>query len=283
MLERDGISDTILVAQDGSPAAQAAAGVAIQLARSQNLLIQGLYVVDEALALGTYTNYHAELGSADEPTSRAELIAWLKERGNAALQWLEARCQASDVFVTTDLLVGGVPELVLREAAQVQLLAMGRRGHGHAGDPDHLGRNFRAIAHHARQPILVGGDEQRLVQRLLLAYNGSERAQHALTWASLLQRTLSAEVLVLAVQESTDASRQWPAEMQSHLAQSDLANYRFLSRRGQPATEIVAVAAENQVDLIVMGRYRHTALLEWLVDSTVDRVLRSTQLPALIV
>jgi nucleotide-binding universal stress UspA family protein len=37
-----------------------------------------------------------------------------------------------------------------------------------------------------------------------------------------------------------------------------------------------------QADLIVMGRHRHAALLEWLTGSTVDRVLRGTQLPVLL-
>jgi nucleotide-binding universal stress UspA family protein len=43
-----------------------------------------------------------------------------------------------------------------------------------------------------------------------------------------------------------------------------------------------AVAAANEVDLIILGRYRHGALVEWLVGSTVDRLLRATSLPILI-
>lgn len=38
----------------------------------------------------------------------------------------------------------------------------------------------------------------------------------------------------------------------------------------------------RRLDLIVMGRYRHTALLAVLLGSTVDRVLRQTQLPVLM-
>jgi nucleotide-binding universal stress UspA family protein len=55
-----------------------------------------------------------------------------------------------------------------------------------------------------------------------------------------------------------------------------------LHRLGQAASEIVAAAEETQADLIVLGRYRHTALLEGLLGSTVDRVLRGTQLPVLM-
>jgi nucleotide-binding universal stress UspA family protein len=280
--ETDNASNIILVAQDGSPAAQAAASVAIQIAQSRNLAIRGLYVVDEALVLDTYADYQAELGDIEKPTSRDDLVARFRERGETALQLLAARCQAAGVPVTTEIEFGGVLELLLQEAAQVELLALGRRGHRHAADPGHLGSHFRTIAHHIRQPLLVGGDEQRPIQHLLLAYDGSQSAQRALDWSSLLQQTLSAKVLVLAVQESGDTPGQWGMDMEAQVAQSGLTHYEFLTRLGQPATEIVAVAAENQVDLIVMGRYHHIALLEWLAGSTVDQVLRNTGLPVLV-
>jgi len=130
--------------------------------------------------------------------------------------------------------------------------------------------------------MVVGGDEERPVHRLLLAYNGGENAQHALAWTNLLQRTLPSDVLVLSVNENGHSSRNMSSEMVDQLNQFGLTNYRFLSGEGQPAPQIVAAAAENHVDLIIMGRYRHTALLEWLVGSTLDRVLRHTPLPVLV-
>jgi nucleotide-binding universal stress UspA family protein len=268
----------IVVAQDGSPAALAAAGIAIQIAQSQDLSVHGLYVVDETLALDTYADYRRELESSGEPASRAELLTWFEEQGDAALQMLEVRCQAAGVPVTAELLAGGVPEMVLRESEQARLLAIGRRGHGREGDPHHLGQSFRTIAHHTHLPLVIGGGEERTVRRLLLAYDGSERAQPALAWASLLQRTLPAEVVAVAVQENgLQSTSEWLEE-----ARAQLAGCQCLHRLGQPASNIVAVAQENQADLIVMGRYRHTALLEGLIGSTVDRVLRGTQLPVLM-
>jgi len=89
-------------------------------------------------------------------------------------------------------------------------------------------------------------------------------------------------VLVLSVKENGHTFRNMSSEMVHQLNQGGLSNYRFLSREGQPAGEIVGAAAENDVDLIIMGRYRHTALLEWLVGSTLDQVLRHTPLPVLV-
>ena len=268
----------VVVAQDGSPAALAAAGIAIQIAQSQDLSVQGLYIVDETLVLSSYANYRPELEMDREPASRAELLTWFEKQGDAALQLLETRCQAAGVPVTAELLAGGVSKMILRASEQVRLLAIGRRGHSHGDDPDHLGQIFQTTAHRAHVPLLVGGDGARPVRCLLLAYDGSSRARSALAWASLLQRTLPAEVVMAAVQENElQSSSEWLAE-----ARVQLAGCKCLHRLGQPAAQIVAAAEEIQADLIVMGRYRHTALLEWLVGSTVDRVLRGTQLPVLM-
>jgi nucleotide-binding universal stress UspA family protein len=278
MTEVERGTSKIVVAQDGSPAALTAASVAIQIAEGQDLPMHGLYVVDETLALATYADYSRELECDGEPASRAELMTWFEEKGDAALQMLEVRCQAAGVPVTTELFAGGVAELVLRESERARLLAIGRRGHSHEDDPHHLGQNFRAIAHHAKLPLVIGGDEERTVRRLLLAYDGTKHAQSALDWASLLQRTLPAEVTVVAVQENgSQSTSDWLAE-----ARAQLSGCRCLQRVGQPASEIMSAAEETQADLIIMGRYRHSALLEWLTSSTADRVLRGTQLPVLM-
>jgi nucleotide-binding universal stress UspA family protein len=282
----------ILVADDYSTEARAAADAAVQIARNQNLVLRGLYVVDEVLALDTYANYQAELsvpsrasnGDRREPTSRAELMSWFETQGEVALHWLKTACAEAGVPVTTRLLAGGVSELVLQDAARAQLLAIGRRGHTHTADSKSLGHNFRKIAHHAHLPMLVGGRSRPSLHRLLLAYHGQAYAELALDWAGRLQRDLTAEVIVLSVCETTEACQAEVSleEIKTRLAQSDLDIYRFLTGQGRPSAEIADVAAANDVDLIILGHYRHAALVEWLAGSTVDQLLRATSLPVLI-
>lgn len=282
----------ILVADDHSLEARAAADAAFQIARNLNLTIRGLYVIDEGLALDTYANYHAELpdlsftsnGNIREPTSRAELMRWFETQGKIALQWLETACTDAGVPLTTRLLAGGVSELVQRDAAQAQLLAIGRRGHGHTDDSISLGHNFRRIAHHLHVPMLVGGRTTPSLHRLLLAYDGQEHANEALIWTAQLQRALSAEVIVLTIFEHTESCQVGMSliKIEDRLVQSGLKTYRLLTGRGRPSTEIATIATANDVDLIILGRYRHRALVEWLVGSTVDRLLRATSLPVFI-
>ncbi len=284
MTEQNDTSRVVLVATDGSSTAQGAINVAVHIARSLDLEIRGLSVVNETLMLNPYADYDREFAARDQPTSHDELLDSLKQRGREALDWLEERCQAENVPVSTDLILGGVPETIIHQARGVGMLALGRRGHGHSDDSGHLGSNFLAVAHQAHQPIAVGGDAVRPLRRLLVAYNGRENAQRALSWAARLQQSLPSRLIVLGVQEAeTDQAEEWLEDARGRLASGDTDGMVFLQRAGQLAAQIAAVAQENQVDLIVIGRRGHSALHEWLVGSTANRVLRSTNLATLIV
>jgi hypothetical protein len=103
-------SPYILIADDHSLEARAAANAAFQIARNLNLTIWGLYVIDDVLALDTYANYHAELpdlsfssnGSNREPTSRAELMSWFETQGKVALHWLETACTDAGAYIVSE-------------------------------------------------------------------------------------------------------------------------------------------------------------------------------------
>jgi nucleotide-binding universal stress UspA family protein len=281
------LPDIILVAIDGSPQSQSAAQVAIQIAQSQHLAVQGLYVVDGTLVLDPYVDYERELGSK-EPTVHptANAVSEFEAQGQEALTWLTERCHSADVSVTTDLWFGGTTDMIRQKSTQdrVSWVGLGRRGNGHADDPQHLGQHFKEVAHHTHCPMLVGGDEYHPIRRVLLAYNGTQRTHDALTLTVLLQRDFRAQVDIVAVMEhdNEDEAQRWLEESRNHIAEPDLGNYRFLIRKGAAAEEIVKAAAEYEADLIVVGGYRHEGLAEWLTGSTLDQILRNTPLPLLV-
>lgn len=127
-------------------------------------------------------------------------------------------------------------------------------------------------------PYLVGGDVVRPVKRLLLGYDGTEKAKRALSWAARFQQDFDCDALVVSVAQDVQSQRTWLSEMQADIEGGDLVDYHFISREGEPANEIAAVAEENQVDFIVVGRYQHSALVDWLTGSNLDQVLRQSSL-----
>jgi len=126
------LPNRILIATDGSDAVQSVINIAIRIAKTQALEIQGVYVVDEELILDDFSNYQEELGNTEQAMSRIDRAARFEERGHSVLLGLETRCLASGLPFTVEIELGGVPELILQEAAHAQMLVLGRRGHSHA-------------------------------------------------------------------------------------------------------------------------------------------------------
>lgn len=278
----------ILVATDGSEPAHAAAQVAIQIAKAQHLEVQGIYVVEAALVLDGYNDYKEELGRDTTVHAHDAPALELKAQGEETLTELETLCHDAGVSVTTNIWFGQVNEMVLEQVEQAGWLALGQRGRIHETDPQYLGEHFRHIAHQIRRferPLLVGnGQIDHPIKRLLVAYNDTNQSNMALAWATELQRALAAKVVILSVDEDdhTGEAQQWIDEARTRVAEPDIANYEFLVRKGVAADEIVNVADEYQADLIVAGSYSHPTIVEWLVGSAVDQILRSTPLPMLI-
>jgi len=116
----------VLVAINGSPAANAAAHAAIQVAQARSRSIYGLFIIDESLLLNPYADFQHELGGLSDDLPRDRLLAIFKARGSAVLHGLEDQCQAAHVPVHTELVLGGVPELILREADRLSFPAIER-------------------------------------------------------------------------------------------------------------------------------------------------------------
>lgn len=271
---------TILVGVDGSEAARAAALTAIQVGNTLGWAVHALYVVEESLVMDPYANIHHELERPDAPQSRQERLAWLQEQGERALAWIVEEAATRGVLVETEIVFGGMPDVLLQEAEKAELLALGRRGNGHAGRSEHLGRNFRTIARHSPRPLLVGGEQTGPVRRLLLAYDGEEDTEQALRWAAAWQKQIPLVVEVLVVDD--DAPPGWVANLNSRVTHGDLVVERFLVEQGNPAERIVATLQHERADALLMGSYDHIGLVEWFTGSTLDQVLRQTTLPVFV-
>jgi nucleotide-binding universal stress UspA family protein len=277
------MSKKILVAIDGSEISWNTARIAIQLAKVLNTEILGLHVIDEELVLNDYAEYQKELGKYEAPLSRTEKAELFESRGHEILELLKSWCQDSDIQATTEIGLGGVGETVLKQGGEAMILAIGRRGNGHPNISDYLGKNFRYTAHRTEVPLLVGGDSAKALNKILLAYNGSTRAKKALQWAKQLQQQGSFEILALVVQEDDDFSiRDFEKEVKTEFSQSGVKNFRLIMRKGIPSDEISITAMDSKSDIVLMGGYRHSAVLEWLEGSTLDSVLRKITLPVLV-
>jgi universal stress protein A len=77
------------------------------------------------------------------------------------------------------------------------------------------------------------------------------------------------------------AERELERLVQQNLVSS--ASYRIITRRGDPAQVIVAVAGELNADLIVMPTHGHQGIERMIMGSVAERVVREAKWPVLTI
>jgi nucleotide-binding universal stress UspA family protein len=140
-----------------------------------------------------------------------------------------------------------------------------------------------------------------LMRRILVPTDFSDSARQALEWAVSLAREFKAELLLLHVVENLTvgyASDLFPVPMAevyeeiSGYARGELAKLAEEVRakgvsvterlaQGTPSAEIIRLAKEEGIDLIVVGSHGRGLLDHALFGSTTERVVRKAPCPVL--
>ena len=274
----------ILVTVDGSRPSDVAATMAVEIARAQSYMVDSVYVVDETIVLDPYASYQAEAHTSDELSSREEILSALEIHGNRALAKMAALCEELQVPHSEEILFGNVVDLIGERAGGRLLLAFGRRGNRHAHDHATLGQHVHGILHHVHTSLLIGGNRIAPLDDVLVAYNGSAFAHHALLWAYALQRAMNVRVHIFTVTEQ-DAEGQGAGLGQqalAHIALPDREHYSVHVASGHPGTAIVEEAERLEVGLILLGRHPKHSLADWWRGSTLEYVLRHSERTVLV-
>lgn len=272
----------ILLAIDGSPSAKSAAHAAAQIALVLQWRLHAVYVADITQAFDFYSNISQELNKVrNDPPSKKQRMTLLEEQGTLALTGIQSMCSEMGVPTTTEMIVGSVSNSILESASNYRLLALGQRGNRYQGDSQHLGSNFRPIAHHSPIPILIGDkeDTHKKIEHVLLAYDGTEFSLQALDWVQRMQKIFT-EISVISVDESEEENV-WLNERKREITDSTLTKCEFIGEKGEAGEVIASTARSRQADLIVMGSYHHSQFLEWARHSTLNTVLLEVNLPIL--
>jgi nucleotide-binding universal stress UspA family protein len=141
-------------------------------------------------------------------------------------------------------------------------------------------------------PVFVG------FQRILVAFDASPHAEHALNVALSMAADMKAKLLVLAVIRPPEVAES--AEFNAVLDEgreryeSSFVPIRERARQkgidletdvvvGHPAEQILHRADTIQASLIVMGKRSHTILHRWMLGSNSERVLKYAHCPVMIV
>ncbi|WP_309624696.1 universal stress protein [Methylibium sp.] len=222
----------ILIASDGSRAAQAALETAVKLPWPASSRLLGV------VARSGWMPFASD-------DTRAAVEASFEEVGAAARSALARSWPQSSVVV-----VDAPPvEAILAEAQRfdASVIVLGWRGHG-VFRRLLAGSVSRSVAARARCPVLVVREAPRAVRRFVLGFDGCPNAEHALDFLGSLEPGRGRRVVLVNVVEAVivpASVRQLPASMRAQIRGEVAAQNQERLRQAQATVEAGAARLER--------------------------------------
>jgi len=191
------------------------------------------------------------------------------------------RCEAADIPGKVSLEVGGVARKICERARWTDLVVL-NLAHPPAPQPvARLGSGFRTLIRRCPRPVLAVPGAWSPLDRALLAYDGSPKAEEALFVATYLAGQWNISLAVVTVIETGRTTLKALEHAQEYLETHGV-QATFVKESGPVAEAILKTARVHESNLIILGGYGFSPVLEVVLGSAVDQVLRESRKPMLI-
>jgi len=273
----------LAVGLDGSTGSEGALELVLELAGRLGSVVHGLHVLDIAFLEGSFiADVSGAMGIEPLVNLTPQVESLLSDLGGTIQQHFEERCRTAGIPCQFHASRGSVAPALAVEAAACALLAVGKRGVNAEVHGDLPGPVAERLLRVSRTPVVVTPEGPSSVERILIAYDGGERSRRALRWGGELARALATPVSVVSVSSEPETAARTVAEAAGYLEPLDL-DVRRHAASGHAPMVIEHFAEEDGATLVCVGAHSRHRLLEMMIGSTTEAVVRRSPIPVLCV
>lgn len=272
--------ETILLPVDGSAYGDWARKLAAQLL-APNGTIRLLHVVDIVAIEGSFLQDLAgAVGAEPFLNLSPKLERILREKGEAVLAVQKAACEKEGLKCETALETGIVSSVIAAKAAQADVVVMGRHGRHERFRAGLAGSTAEGVLRRSVKPVIIVPAEPKPLTNVCLGYDGSEHARHAMDAAELICKKRGLPLSVVIAGKDMLAIEPVQEEVAKRVGASSHP-IEIHAREGKVHEVLVKAAGEH--DLFVMGAYGHNRIVELVLGSTTEYMLRNAPVPTLFI
>jgi nucleotide-binding universal stress UspA family protein len=269
---------SIVVGVDSSERSIHAQTLAFYLAHQLHASVLGLHVVDILSFEGPLLNDIAAPADVESYLDAPRIREALMARGHQLLQDFAAAALRQQVTAQTALDFGLVANQICERAKSADLVVLGHHGGSRADAPANPGGTAASVARKVSGTVLICPASAHELRHLALAYDGSERACKAMHVAAEVASSLGAALTVLSVGRDPKAGELRLAQARAYFEPYGL-SVEFRHLAGNAPQEIIAFIRRDSPDALFIGAYGHSRIVEMMLGSTTEHLLRNAPCP----
>ncbi len=246
----------ILVPLNGKEDGWHALEQAIQVAYKEQATLHGLHVIPES------------------QTEQDPSIQKIKER-------FTNRCIEAGVHGNLTIVQGDVVDQICTYSTGTDLVITNLSHPPEATPLAKLSPGFHDLIRRCPRPLFAAPQSSRDINSAILAFDASPKAFEALYLAAYLACNWQIKLTIISVKENGRVGENSLDQARNYLADRDI-QAEYMLEEKPVAEAILKVAQERDSDLLLMGGYSANPILQVVIGSTVDQVLRESARPVLI-
>lgn len=273
----------LAVGLDGSTGSEGALELVLHLAARLGSIVHGVYVIDVAYLEGSFiADVSGAMGLEPLVNLTPQVETLLTDLGTTIRLHFEERCREAGVSCRFHSARGSVAPALATEAGACALVAVGKCGVNAGVHGDLPGPVTERLLRISKIPVAVTPEGPGAIDRILIGYDSSDRARRALRWGGELARSLAVPVSVVSVAPEPEAAAGIVAQAVQYLEPLQL-DIRRHAASGHAPMVLEHFAEEDGATLICVGSHGRHRLLEMMIGSTTEAVVRRSAAPVLCV
>ena len=271
------MTETILVATDGSADGNAAERLGITLASRLQRRVAGITVVEDSRIQAPDSP-----GLTLPPYPETELSAYYRARADTLASRFAERARTEGVDAGCEIAQGRADDRIVEKAQGFDLLVLGRDGRPAETKGALIGSNAESVIRKTSRSTVVVPFGASLGGPIVLGFDGSPGSRIAASVAVELANGLGEPIHVFV--DSKDKGRAVARfeEVRQLLSGLSLPLRETSSTLGRPDVKIVDTAREGRAGLIVMGAFGRNRITDYFLGSNAAAVVRTASVPVLL-
>ncbi len=272
----------ILVSVDGSENSDTALTYATYLAGKLHAALHVQHVIDVVFLENPFLHdLSGAMGFEPFVDFSGKVSDVLRQRGKQILADAEAACAKAGVECKTYLDTGIVTKEICEREKLVDLVIIGQKGVNSQFDRKILGSTTEGLTRRLTKPLFISPAQFHAISHVLLAYDDSDGAKKAMEFAAGFCKDMAIPLTVVTVNKDEKVSLTILSGVTSYIEPYGI-GVETRHATGNAEKVLKSMMDSESYDLMVMGAHGHSRIVELVLGSTAEYVIRNTNKPVIV-